>query len=144
MGRGAPHIRRMRPFRFVALLAPALLAGCATQAGFDQRMGALVGLSQADLVRRVGVPDSVFPADGRLFLQYLRLGQQGPATVQPVFGLGVGGFSFSRGVAVGSGFGFGTPAYVWPPPLCTVVFEIVADRVAAFTARGDGCLAVPP
>lgn len=134
----------MSPFRIAALLAPFLLAGCASTAGFDQRMNALVGLDQAELVRRIGVPDAVYPADGRLFLQYLRLGQQGPATVQPVFGLGVGGFSFSRGVGVGTGFGIGTPAYVYPPPLCTVVFEVVADRVTGFTRRGDGCLATTP
>ena len=133
----------MRPFRIAALLAPLFLAGCATQAAFDQRMNGLVGLNQAELVRQVGVPDAVFPADGRLFLQYLRLGQQGPATVQPVFGFGVGGFSFGRGVGVGTGIGFGGPAYVYPPALCTVVFEVVADRVASFTRRGDGCLAQP-
>lgn len=133
----------MRPIRIAALLAPALLAGCASQAGFDQRMNALVGLPESELVRRIGLPDAAYAADGRRFLQYRQLGQQGQPAVQPVFGVGVGAFSFSRGVGVGTGVGIGTPNLMGPP-LCTVVFEVVADRVTGFNRRGDGCQATAP
>lgn len=134
----------MRPHHAVPLFAFLTLAGCATQAGFDQRMGALVGLQEAQLVRQIGVPDQAYIADGRRFLQYDRLGQAGPAMVQPTFGFGFGGIGFSRGVGFGTGVGFGGPAYVYPPPSCSVTFEMAGDRVGSFTRRGDGCTAVPP
>jgi len=133
----------MKAFRIAALLALAPLLGCATQAAFDQRMGALVGLPEADLVRQLGVPNAVFVTEGRRFLQYDGLGQRAPAQVQPTFGFGIGGIGFSRGVGVGTGIGFGGPAYVYPPPTCSVTFEMAGDRVGSFTRRGDGCLAVP-
>ena len=43
----------------------------------------------------------------------------------------------------GTGVGIAGPAYVYPPPACSVTFEMAAGRVAGFTRRGDGCLAVP-
>ncbi|HYF08209.1 MAG TPA: hypothetical protein VD970_11355 [Acetobacteraceae bacterium] len=134
----------MSPSRRALLPALALLAGCATEAAFDQRMTGLVGLSEPDLVRTIGVPDAAYEADRRRFLQYDRLGRAGAATVQPSFGVGVGGFSFSRGVGIGTGFGFGGPAFVNPPPTCSVTFEMVAGRVASYTRRGDSCVATPP
>lgn len=131
----------MRITRLLPLLA---LAGCATTAGFDQRMGALVGMPEVELVRQLGVPNQVFIAEGRRFLQYDRVGQPQPAMIQPTFGFGVGGFGFNRGLGMGTGIGFGGPAYVYPPPSCSVTFEMAGDRVGSFTRRGDGCVAVPP
>lgn len=135
----------MTAIRIAGLALLAVLAGCSTQAGFDQRMSGLVGLSEPELVRTIGVPDSAYTAEGnRRFLQYERLGQRSPAQVQPSFGFGIAGFSFGRGGGVGTGLGFGGPAFIHPPPSCTVTFELVAGRVASFTRRGEACLAVPP
>ena len=130
--------------RIVRLLPLLALSACATTAGFDQRMGAYVGVSEVELVRQLGVPDQTFIAEGRRFLQYDRVGQPQPAMIQPTFGFGVGGFGFGRGGGWGSGIGFGGPAYVYPPPSCSVTFEMAADRVASYTRRCDGCRAVPP
>jgi hypothetical protein len=126
----------------LVLLAP--LAGCATAEGFDARMASLIGMGEAELVRAIGVPDADFQtADGRRFLQYERLGVRGPAQVQPVFGMGFGGWGWRGRHGWGTGVGIAGPAYVYPPPACSVTFEMVAGRVAGFTRRGDGCRAVP-
>ncbi len=130
----------MRARILILLLA---LAGCATQAGFDQRMQALVGLPVGDLVQSVGVPDSDYTTpDGRRFLQYERLGTAAPTAV-PAFGIGFGGFGWRGGYGGGLGLGTGYTAYA-PPPPCRVTFEIRADRVIAYTRAGNGCIAQPP
>lgn len=145
----SPHIAAMTRRRpaVLSLLAPLALAACATAAGFDARMRALVGLEEAELVRVLGIPDGEFRTpDGRRFLQYERLGVRGPVQVEPVFGLGFGyGFGGWRGTGVGVGTGLAfSPAYIHPPPGCSVTFEIAGGRVAGYTWRGGGCVAVPP
>lgn len=131
----------MRP---LILLAGLALAGCATQAGFDTRMQALVGLPLGDLVEQIGVPDSDFTTpDGRRFLQYERLGSSAP-TPAPTFGMGFGGMGWRGGHASSWGWGMGYPAAYLPPPPCRVTFEIRANRVASFTRAGGGCVATEP
>ena len=124
---------------FVALA----LSGCATQAGFDTRMQALVGMSEGDLVQSLGVPDADFTTpDGRRFLQYERLGTRAPAAA-PVIGFGVGGFGWRGGYGSGISFGTSFPVYA-APPSCRVTFEIRAGSIAGFSRSGPGCVAVPP
>jgi len=131
-----------RPLAALLLLPP--LAACATAEAFDARMAGLVGTEESELVRLIGVPDADFrTADGRRFLQYERLGMRGPAQVQPTFGMGFGGWGWRGGHGWGTGVGVAGPAYVYPPPSCSVTFEMVAGRVANFSRRGDGCVAVP-
>jgi hypothetical protein len=129
--------------RVLPLLAALALAACATPAGFDARMQALVGLSEGDLVRAVGVPEADFTtADGRRFLQYERLGIRTPPP-SPAIGLGVGGIGWRGGYGTAAGLGAAWPV-VAPPPECRVTFEIREGRVAGFTRAGPGCLAPPP
>ncbi|WP_219763292.1 hypothetical protein [Roseomonas alba] len=133
----------LNSMRKLMLMAGLLLAGCASQAGFDARMQELVGLPVGDLVQRIGVPDSDFSTpDGRRFLQYERLGTSAP-TPAPTFGVGLGGFGWRGPYAGGWGWGMGYPAYA-PPPPCRVTFEIRADRVESFTRAGGGCVATDP
>lgn len=55
----------------MVLAALALsLGACATQEGFRQRLQPLVGRSEADLVRELGVPTAIHEAGGIRFLQY--------------------------------------------------------------------------
>lgn len=127
--------------RNIALLAGLTLAGCASQAGFDARMQALVGLPVGELVQSIGVPDGDFTTpDGRRFLQYERLGTATP-TPAPTIGVGFGGVGWRGGYpGWGWGGGWGTGAYL-PPPPCRVTFELRANRVASFTRSGGGCVA---
>lgn len=129
--------------RRAPLLAALVLGACASQAGFDARMQGLVGMSEGDLVQRIGVPEGDFTTpDGRRFLQYERLGVSAP-TPAPVMGLGIGGFGWRGGFGSGVGIGAAYPGYL-PPPPCSVTFEIRAARVASFTRRGSGCVATVP
>lgn len=143
--------------RYLALPVAFGLAACATEAGFDQRMNTLLGLSEVELVRAIGVPDAVHPPEAALgpsrggerrFLQYESLGLPAPAPAQPRVGFGVGGGGmfggFGRGVGVGVGVGFSGPASAPPPSRCSVTFELLAGRVATFARRGDACIAEPP
>ena len=127
--------------RAMLLLAGLTLAACATQAGFDARMQALVGTPEGDLVHALGVPEADFTTpDGRRFLQYERLGTRAPT---PVMGFGVGGFGWRGGQGTGVGIGTAIPAYV-PPPECRVTFEMRGGRVASYSRSGAGCVATPP
>ncbi len=129
--------------RLPLLLGALAIAGCATQAGFDERMQALVGLPVGEVVQAVGVPDSDYTTpDGRRFLQYERLGTSTP-TPMPMFGVGLGGFGWRGPYAAGWGVGTGYAAYA-PPPPCRVTFEVRGDRVTSFTRSGGGCIARPP
>lgn len=129
--------------RTAALLAGLALAACATTAGFDARMNALIGLPVGDLVQAVGVPQGDFVApDGRRFLQYERLGTRAPTAI-PTIGFGLGGIGWRGGYGSGVGLGFAAPAYA-PPAECRVTFEILDGRVASYSRAGAGCVAVPP
>jgi hypothetical protein len=129
--------------RALLLLAGLGLAACATTAGFDARMQALVGLPEGDLVQTLGVPEADFTTpEGRRFLQYERLGRRAPEA-PAVIGFGVGGFGWRGGYGSGVGIGTSFPVYSAPPD-CRVTFEIRQGRVAGFTRAGTGCFAVPP
>lgn len=135
-----PHHGWMRA---LLLLAGLALPGCASQAGFDARMQALVGMPEGDLVQRIGVPEADFTTpEGRRFLQYERLGLRTPTAV-PSIGFGVGGFGWRGGYGSGIGIGTTIPAYA-PLPECRVTFEVRAGRVIGFSRAGAGCLATPP
>jgi hypothetical protein len=129
--------------RAILLSAALALSACATQAGFDERMQAFVGMSEGDLVQQIGVPDGDFTTpEGRRFLQYERLGTAAPVAA-PTIGFGVGGFGWRGGFGSGVGIGAAYPVVALPPP-CSVTFEIRAARVVSFSRRGTGCVATPP
>lgn len=135
-----PHPPSMRA---LALLAGLGLAACATTAGFDARMRALVGVGEGDLVQALGVPEADFTTpDGRRFLQYERLGSRSPQPA-PTIGFGVGGFGWHGGWGSGIGIGTSFPVYT-PPPECRVTFEMRGGRVVGFSRSGTGCVATPP
>ena len=63
----------MRPFRPLVLICAALLlAGCATQARFSDRIDGLMGRTELQIVRKIGVPDSSVEAEGRRILRWSR------------------------------------------------------------------------
>ena len=119
----------MRPIVAVLFALP-LLAAC-QQPTMQDRQAALqplVGQSESDLVRRMGVPTRSFDADGHRFLAYLQrdvtvLPGQGPW--QPFWG---GWWYHGPDVA---------PEVI--DRVCETTFEITAGKVQSYQLRGNAC-----
>ncbi len=122
--------------RYACLIILALLGGC-TDGGAARRAqaNALIGQSEADLVRTLGVPTRTIETDGRRFLAY----EDRRLDVVPGFGGGYAGFGFGGFNRFG-GLGFGTS---FPEEIvergCATTFELNGGRVQAWTLRGNDC-----
>ena len=103
----------------VILCGAALLAGCATRQGFEQRMGAFVGRPEVDLVASLGVPARTYQVGDRRFLQYER--RRVLAESYPGWG-----WRWAGGVDVQT-------------LDCSTTFEIANGKVESFTSRGNDC-----
>jgi hypothetical protein len=120
----------MRPI-FVALIAVPLLAGCATGALQEREavLGQLIGQSEAELVRQMGVPTRAFEADGHRFLAYLE------RRVDVIPGTGPWAPFWGRR------WGYYGPDF--PPQVveraCETTFEIAGGKVQSFQLRGNAC-----
>lgn len=120
--------------RAAVLLALLLLGACANQELAKRRafLTSMVGQSEIDLVRQMGVPTRSFDLNGERFLAYddRRLDYvPGFYTGPPWWGPGWGGW----------GWGWG-----WAPPMviargCEATFEIRAGKVASYSLRGPEC-----
>jgi hypothetical protein len=118
--------------RFLPLL---LLAACAQPAPpFDA-----TGLTEAELVGRLGVPVGSYEAEGRRFLTFEQQASAGPS-VTPSIGLGVGRFGggWGSGTAFGTGLGLGFGGG-GAPRTCTSTYELREGRVIGATRQGAGC-----
>jgi hypothetical protein len=121
----------MRPI-FALILALPLLGGCVDQLAARQaELAPLVGRSEADLVRQLGVPSRSFEAEGHRFLAY----SERRVDIVPGFAPFYGPPGFYGGVYAGS-FAFG-PEVVERG--CETTFEIVEGKVASFSLRGNAC-----
>lgn len=115
--------------RTLVLLA-CLLASCAPPFDRAAFLAGFVGVPEAELVRRLGVPSRTYDADGRKFLAYA----ERRSTVYaggPVFG----GFGY-----FGPGYGYygAFPSRVVERE-CETTFELAAGRVASWSLRGNAC-----
>ena len=111
------------------------LAGCATtgRQELEARLAGLVGASEAELVRRVGVPARVHEAEGRRFLAYV---ERWPDVAYAPWA-GFGGGYWGRGGGFGMGYGFAAPQLI--ERYCEATFEVSGGRVAGFSLRGSSC-----
>ncbi|WP_203071005.1 hypothetical protein [Falsiroseomonas ponticola] len=124
----------MRPF-LPPLLSLLALAACAQPAPpFDA-----TGLTEAELVQRLGVPAGSYEAEGRRFLTFEQQGGSAPA-VSPSIGFGVGRFGggWGGGTAFGTGIGLGFGGG-GAPRGCSSTFELRDGRVVGSTRQGAGC-----
>jgi hypothetical protein len=114
-----------------ALIVLPLLSGCVTS-GIAQRTAELVtyvGVSEADLVRALGVPTRTYETGGKRFLAYTE------RRLDVIPG-GYGGFGYGYGY--GRYYGGGFPADV-VERFCETTFELDAGKVTRFTLRGNAC-----
>ena len=121
----------MRPL-LVALIAAPLLTACAAPTPPVDRQAAatgMVGQSEADLVRQMGVPTRSFDTDGHRFVAYL----ERRVNVTP--GSGVWAPFWKHWVT-----SYGPDA---APEVvdytCETTFEIDRGKVQSFTLRGNAC-----
>ncbi len=108
-----------------------LAAGRLRPYALQRRQAALavwVGQSEADLVRRFGVPARTYEAAGRRFLAY----DEGSTQIVPAFEPGYPyGFGWQ-------GYGGGFPSEV-VQRVCETTFEVAGGRVAGYSLRGNAC-----
>ncbi len=116
------------------LLLLLVVAGCANNGRqeLEARLVPLVGVTEDELLRRVGVPNRTADSGDRRFLAYTN-------TWTDVVGgpmVGIGGFYGAPGW--GYGWGWGAPPVV-VDRTCDITFELAAGRVTSFTLRGNSC-----
>lgn len=119
--------------RAAVLLLPLAAAACA--AGPDRRvvLAGLVGQSETEAVRQLGVPTRSYETSGRKFIAYdERRADLLPGT--PFLG-GYGGLGY-----IGAGYGtFGG----FPPGIiergCETTLEVAGGRVVSWALRGAAC-----
>jgi hypothetical protein len=111
-------------------LLPALtvltLASCGPNLSDMRRsmLQSLVGASEVDAIRLLGVPNRTVTADGRRFLQW---DQQNQTFYPQIWG-----------------YGWGPPWYGGVPPTvvsqtCETMLEVDNGRVQSWVQRGNGC-----
>jgi hypothetical protein len=121
----------MRALLTAMTLMP-LLSACAT--GPDRRavLDGVVGKSETDAVRVLGVPDRTFDTNGRRFLAFVDRRSE-------AYGGGVGIFG-------SYGYGSGGPGILAFDPgpavyqkLCETTLEVAEGRIASYALRGNAC-----
>ena len=119
----------MRPI-VAALFVLPLLAACTRPPPMtrQEELQPLVGQSETDLVRRMGIPTRSFDVDGHRFLAYL----ERQVTVLP----GQGPWE-----PFWSGWGYHGPdiAPAIVDRVCETTFEVTAGRVQSYQLRGNAC-----
>lgn len=140
--------------RTLFTLAAILIAGCATQAKFQEKMNSFVGRSEAVLVGHYGPPlGSYTLTDGSKVLQYTRSGQMvlpGAQTTQAVTTNTTGNVTLNQGLHQSTGNYNSTSTTYVPQQApatviqlgCTINFTIDAGgTVRAWSANGNHCVA---
>lgn len=127
----------MRALLVALTLVLTLLPGCANHAleDLEARLGTLMGASEEDLVRRMGVPSRSYDTEGRKFLAYLERWSDPVVTPHVGFGGGFGHRGFH-----GAGLGYGFNGYSQTiERFCETTFEVVRGKVAGYALRGSSC-----
>lgn len=122
--------------KYAPFIILALLGGC-VDVGAERRAqaNALVGQTEADLVRTLGVPARTIETDGRRFLAY----EDRRLDILPGFGGGFGGFGYGGFNRFGGfGLGAGVPGEIVESG-CATTYELSGGRVQAWTLRGNDC-----
>ncbi len=138
-----------RLLRLVVLAAPLLgLAACQTPSPAQRRLlDSLVGRPPVEVVRNFGVPTRTYSTDGHSFLAYI---EDESSYFPGSGGFGYGGFGYG-GYGGFGGFGafdgldgdgyggFGGFAASYYSASCQTLFEVIDDKVASWSLRGNGC-----
>lgn len=111
-------------------LCAALLVACAPAFDRPAFLASFVGRSDAEVVRRLGVPTRTYEADGHRFLAYAEHRSE-------ILSTGLGAGDFGGFGYYGSGFGFSSSEVI--DRVCETTFELVNGRVMTWSLRGNAC-----
>jgi hypothetical protein len=111
-----------------------ILAGCATHAGYEQRLNVWLGEDEAALVSQWGRPLKTYEANGFKYLVYKSSEVVTSTGVNPNAQTSFLGNSIYPG------------ANAWAPSMnfintCETIFEIQAGKVTSFDFKGPECRA---
>ena len=135
----------MKKISFILIIA-FLLFACATPAKYDAKLNALVGLSKAELIQKLGQPGAAkILANGDELLSYVKadnvyvpseyyLYNQGNLynEVDGIYSPFLGDYDFSP---YGASFGYQVEYY------CQTVFLLQNGRVTGWKWKGNNCVA---
>lgn len=114
--------------RLGLFLLITLVSACVVGPSRQQLLAPLVGVTEADLVVRMGVPSRTFETGGIKFLAYDERHLDILPTAPAFPGWGPWYYGYYGG---------------WPPEVivrgCETTFEVAGGRVRSFTLRGNDC-----
>lgn len=117
--------------RYLVVLT-LLLTGCATTAQFEEKLKTYVGLSEDEVVQRLGPPDNVYETSETRYLTYARSVSGYVPGVAPRYQTNVvGNTAYTTPVGGSPGYGYTNS--------CRVSFGLKSGRVAIYRYEGNGC-----
>ena len=118
----------------LAVVASALLAGCATTAKYEAMLNTWVGHSEDELIRRWGPPDRVYETSSSKYLQFSRSASgYVPGTPPSYQTTIVGNTAYTNAVGGSPGFAYTN----W----CNTIFELQSGVVRSWRWEGNACKA---
>lgn len=123
------------------LVGSLLLAGCVNYEKQEEAFDAsMIGLPEAQVIQRMGVPQQTYEANGHKFLAYNHESQSYISDGGFGGSMGMGGFG---GGMMGMGpYDFGEPSFdsgETDVMSCQTVFDLLNGVVQNFARHGDGC-----
>ena len=124
-----------RAGRVGALAALLAVAGCAYPSPQHvAQMNALIGHSETDLVKAMGVPSRTYETGGQKFLAYSRVRVEStPGTIGPFWG----GYGWGGGYGGWGGWGGVSPEIIQRD--CETTFDLAHGIVQSWTFKGNDC-----
>lgn len=120
--------------RYLLIALAAVLASCATTAGYEKVLKSWVGAQEIDLVRSWGPPIQFYEAGGRKFIVYSsRRNVYLPGSAPSYQTTVIGNTAYTNAVG-------GSPAMNISKS-CTTTFELDGSKVVSWTYKGNDCKA---
>jgi hypothetical protein len=120
--------------RAITLGLIILLTGCATEAGFKEKMDTWVGRPVGDLIMAWGAPNQTYESGGTKYLTYVHSTEvEMPGTSPSYNSYVIGNNVYTDAVG-------GSPPYTIHAE-CDVTFQIVDEKIVGYSSRGNNCYA---